>query len=86
MTPEERRKAMEERLAKMTPEERKQFEEMRAARRAQGGGGGQGSRRRDRAPAGGQGLAAAQCGRRHAAERRQNAQAPQGPDATSPRD
>ena len=43
MTPEERRKAMEERLAKMSPEERKQFEEMRAARRAQGGGGGQGS-------------------------------------------
>ena len=40
MTPEERRKAMEERLAKMSPEERKQFEEMRAARRAQGGGGG----------------------------------------------
>jgi HlyD family secretion protein len=40
MTPEERRKAMEERLAAMSPEERKQFEEMRAARRAQGGGGG----------------------------------------------
>ena len=30
---------MEERLAKMTPEERQRFEEMRAARRAQGGGG-----------------------------------------------
>jgi hypothetical protein len=39
MSPEERRKAMEERLAKMTPEERQRFEEARAARRANGGGG-----------------------------------------------
>jgi HlyD family secretion protein len=38
MTPEERRKAMEERLAKMSPEERQQFEERRARRMAEGGG------------------------------------------------
>jgi HlyD family secretion protein len=38
ITPEERRKAMEERLAKMTPEERQRFEEMRARRAAEGGG------------------------------------------------
>jgi hypothetical protein len=44
MTPEERRKRMEERLAQMTPEERAAFEERMAARRnGQGGfGGGQG--------------------------------------------
>jgi HlyD family secretion protein len=41
MTPEERRKAMEERMAAMSPEERQRFEEMRA-RRGQGGQGGQG--------------------------------------------
>jgi HlyD family secretion protein len=45
MTPEERRKAMEERLAKMSPEERQRFEERRA-RRGEGGqvpgGGGRG--------------------------------------------
>jgi len=45
MTPEERRKAMEERLAQMTPEQRAAFEERRAARqRGEGGdqpGGGQ---------------------------------------------
>ena len=77
MTPEERRKAMEERLAKMSPEERKQFEEMRAARRAQGGGGGQGS-------GGGENR-----GRPDVAERRPrktHKKAPQGPDATFPRD
>ena len=60
MTPEERRKAMEERLAKMTPEERQRFEEMRAARRGQGGdgqgaGGGPGA-------GGGQGFGAGQSG------------------------
>jgi HlyD family secretion protein len=38
MTPEERRKAMDERLAKMSPEERQQFEERRARRMAEGGG------------------------------------------------
>jgi len=42
MTPEERRKAMEERLAQMTPEQRAAFEERRAARQAQGGGFGEG--------------------------------------------
>jgi hypothetical protein len=60
MTPEERRKAMEERLAKMSPEERKQFEEMRAARRAQGGGGGQGFGGGDNAGGGRGGAPAAQ--------------------------
>jgi HlyD family secretion protein len=39
MTPEERRKAMEERLAKMTPEERQRFEERRARRGESGQGG-----------------------------------------------
>ncbi len=39
MTPEERRKAMEERLAAMTPEERQQFEARRAARAQNGGQG-----------------------------------------------
>ena len=38
MTPEERRKRMEERMAAMTPEERAAFQE-RMAQRAQGGGG-----------------------------------------------
>jgi hypothetical protein len=38
MTPEERQKAMEARMAAMSPEERKAFEERRAARMAQGGG------------------------------------------------
>lgn len=41
MTPEERRKRMEERMAAMTPEERKQFEERMAAR-ARGEAGGRG--------------------------------------------
>ena len=41
MTPEERQKAREARLAAMTPEERAQFEER--ARQRQAGGGGQGS-------------------------------------------
>jgi HlyD family secretion protein len=43
MTPEQRRKAMEERLAAMSPEERQQFEARRAAR-AQNGGEGFGGR------------------------------------------
>lgn len=38
MSPEDRRKAMEARMAAMSPEERKAFEERRAARQAQGGG------------------------------------------------
>ncbi len=42
MTPEERQKAMEARLAAMTPEERAQFEERRKQREANGGGGGGG--------------------------------------------
>jgi hypothetical protein len=40
MTPEERQKAMEERMKNMTPEERAQFEERRKQRDANGGGGG----------------------------------------------
>ena len=39
MTPEERRKRMEERMATMTPEERAAFQERMAQRAAQGGGG-----------------------------------------------
>ncbi len=42
MTPEERRKRMEERLAQMTPEERAAFEERMRERQAQGGFGGRG--------------------------------------------
>jgi hypothetical protein len=38
MTPEERRKRMEERMANMTPEEREQFQARMKAREAQGGG------------------------------------------------
>lgn len=38
MTPEERRKRMEERMASMTPEERASFQERMAQRQAQGGG------------------------------------------------
>jgi HlyD family secretion protein len=38
MTPEERRKRMEERMAAMTPEERAAFQERMAQRQAQGGG------------------------------------------------
>jgi HlyD family secretion protein len=38
MTPEERQKAMEARMAAMTPEERAAFEERRKQRQAQGGG------------------------------------------------
>jgi HlyD family secretion protein len=41
MTPEERRKRMEERLASMTPEERAAFQERMAQRQAQGGGRGE---------------------------------------------
>jgi HlyD family secretion protein len=55
MTPEERRKRMEERLAAMTPEDRKAFEERMAARGQGGGfGGGQG---RGQTPGGGRGSA-----------------------------
>jgi hypothetical protein len=48
MTPEERQKRMEERMAAMTPEERAQFQERMRQRQAEGGGrsgfgGGQGS-------------------------------------------
>ncbi len=39
MTPEERRKRMEERMATMTPEERARFQERMKERQAQGGGG-----------------------------------------------
>ena len=42
MTPEERRKRMEERLAGMTPEERERFQARMKEREAQGGGRGQG--------------------------------------------
>jgi HlyD family secretion protein len=42
MTPEERQKAMEERMKNMTPEERAAFEERRRQRQAQGGGFGPG--------------------------------------------
>jgi len=40
MTPEERRKRMEERLAQMSPEEREQFQARMRERQAQGGPGG----------------------------------------------
>jgi hypothetical protein len=40
MTPEERQKRMQERLANMTPEERAAFEQRRAERMASGGNGG----------------------------------------------
>jgi HlyD family secretion protein len=43
MTPEERRKRMEERLAQMSPEEREQFMARMRERQAQGGSGGQGA-------------------------------------------
>ena len=39
MTPEERQKRMEERMAAMTPEERERFQERMRERAAQGGGG-----------------------------------------------
>ena len=57
MTPEERRKRMEERMAKMTPGERAEFEERMAAaaravgRRPAAGGNGQGGNGRGRATA-----------------------------------
>src|SRR5207237_2673138 len=43
MTPEERQKRMEERMANMSPEERAQFEQRMKERQAQGGGFGGGS-------------------------------------------
>ena len=87
MTPEERRKAMEERLAKMTPEERERFEEMRAARRAQGGGGGGQGVGGGGQGAGGRTTRAADVAERRPGRTPQNAQkAAPGPDATSPRD
>jgi HlyD family secretion protein len=56
MTPEERRKRMEERMAAMTPEERAAFQERMAQRAAQGGGrGGFGGDQSGRAGANGQG-------------------------------
>jgi HlyD family secretion protein len=68
MTPEERRKRMEERMAAMTPEERAAFQERMAQRAAQGGGrggfgGGQGGDRGG-AEAQGQGAGQAQGGGR----------------------
>ena len=57
MTPEERRKRMEERMASMTPEERERMQARMKEREAQGGGGfgggpggQQGARRRTREP------------------------------------
>ncbi len=93
MTPEERRKRMEERMAAMTPEERAAFQERMAQRAAQGGGrggfgGGQGGDRGGAAaqgPGGGQaqggrgGPGSAQPG----STNRQNANA-QGGSRTSP--
>jgi hypothetical protein len=72
MTPEERRKRMEERMAAMTPEERAAFQERMAQRAAQGG---------DRGGAGAQGgaLGGAQPGNTN----RQNANA-QGSTRTAP--
>ena len=46
MTPEERRKRMEERMASMTPEERERMQARMKEREAQGGGGAGGGRRR----------------------------------------
>jgi HlyD family secretion protein len=51
MTPEERRKRMEERMASMTPEERERFQARMKEREAQGGGFGGG---RGQGPGGGQ--------------------------------
>ncbi len=55
MTPEERRKRMEERMAQMTPEERAAFQERMAARGRGGFGGGQGQGGGQGGFAGGQG-------------------------------
>jgi len=56
MTPEERRKRMEERMAAMTPEERAAFQQRMAERQAQGGfGGGRGGDQSGRTGASGQG-------------------------------
>jgi HlyD family secretion protein len=58
MTPEERRKRMEERMAQMTPEERAAFQERMQARGGFGGGGGQGGfgGSREGAAGGGRGM------------------------------
>jgi HlyD family secretion protein len=83
MTPEERRKRMEERMAAMTPEERAAFQERMAQRAAQGGGRGGfgGDQGGDRGGAGAQGgaLGGAQPGNTN----RQNANA-QGSTRTAP--
>jgi HlyD family secretion protein len=55
MTPEERQKAMEERMKNMTPEERAAFEERRKQREANGGGFGPGGGGRGGNAGGGQG-------------------------------
>lgn len=55
MTPEERRKRMEERMAAMTPEERAAFQERMAQRQAQGGRGGFGQGQNDQGQGGGRG-------------------------------
>ena len=76
MTPEERRKRMEERMAAMTPEERAAFQERMAPRQNGQGGGGR-RRVRRRAANGAPGAAQWQCreqrrtrtGRRHAQPR-----------------
>jgi len=52
MTPEERRKRMEERMAAMTPEERAAFQERMAQRQAQGGRGGFGQGQNGQGPTG----------------------------------
>ena len=52
MTPEERRKRMEERMAAMTPEERAAFQERMAQRQAQGGRGGFGQGQNGQGPNG----------------------------------
>ncbi len=50
MTPEERRKRMEERLAKMSPEERQRWEQRMKEGFGRGDGGGRGGGGRDQAP------------------------------------
>jgi hypothetical protein len=59
MTPEERRKRMEERMANMTPEERERFQERMRERMANGGGGGDGRGGSNQGTPNGQGNASA---------------------------
>jgi HlyD family secretion protein len=84
MTPEERQKRMEERMASMTPEERAQFQERMRQRQANGGGGrggfgggGQGDSAGQGAP-GGQGFGGGRGGNRSG---QQNAGAAPGQNA-----